>query len=147
MKTTLADLVDTLGSSLHSYLAAAGVWSFPGDEAIKLALVDLVDDQRSLADRAGRLLEERGDTPPRPVFPIRYTATHDVDLGAMLPRILDGLRRQIGHLQRLVDAGGDPGEVSLVLEAREASLQHADVLEEIARRAERNATKSPTPIT
>jgi len=139
MKSTLADLVSTLGSSLHSYLAAAGVWSFPGDEAIKLALVDLVDDQRSLSDRAGRLLEERGETPPSPVFPIRYTATHDVDLGAMLPRVLDGLRRQIGHLQRLIDAGGAPGEIEIVLDAREASLQHADVLEELARRG----TKAP----
>ena len=143
MKTTLADLVDTLGSSLHSYLAAAGVWSFPGDEAIKLAIVDLVDDQRSLADRAGRLLEERGETPPSPVFPIRYTATHDVDLGAMLPRVLDGLRRQIGHLQRLVDAGGAPGEIELVLEAREASLQHADVLEELARRGAKAPATAP----
>jgi len=143
MKSTLADLVSTLGSSLHSYLAAAGVWSFPGDEAIKLALVDLVDDQRSLSDRAGRLLEERGETPPSPVFPIRYTATHDVDLGAMLPRVLDGLRRQIGHLQRLVDAGGAPGEIELVLEAREASLQHADVLEELARRGAKAPATAP----
>jgi hypothetical protein len=142
MKTTLADLVDTLGSSLHSYVAAAGVWSFPGDEAIKLAIVDLVDDQRSLADRAGRLLAERGETPPSPVFPIRYTATHDVDLGAMLPRVLEGLRRQIGRLQRLVDAGGAPGEIELVLEAREASLQHADVLEELARGG-RSGAKAP----
>ncbi len=142
MKTTLADLVDALGSSLHTYLAAAGVWSFPGDEAIKLALVDLVDDQRSIADRAVRMLEERGETPPRPVFPIRYTATHDVDLGAMLPRVLDGLRRQIGHLQRLVDAGGAPEELELVLEAREGALQHADVLEELARRS---SAKAPAP--
>jgi hypothetical protein len=143
MKTTLADLVDTLGSSLHTYLAAAGVWSFPGDEAIKLAIVDLVDDQRSLADRACRLLEERGGTPPRPAFPIRYTATHDVDLGAMLPRVLDGLRRQIGHLQRLVDAGGAADEIELVLEAREGALQHADVFEEIARRCAKTATPAP----
>jgi len=143
MKSTLADLVSTLGSSLHSYLAAAGVWSFPGDEAIKLALVDLVDDQRSLSDRAGRLLTERGETPPSPVFPIRYTATHDVDLGAMLPRVLDGLRRQIGHLQRLIDAGGAPGEIEIVLDAREASLQHADVLEELARRGAKAPATAP----
>lgn len=143
MKTTLADLVETLGSSLHTYLGAAGVWSFPGDEAIKLAIVDLVDDQRSLADRASRLLEERGETPPRPVFPIRYTATHDVDLGSMLPRILDGLRRQIGHLQRLVDAGGAAGDLELVMEAREGVLQHADVLEDIARRSVKTVTPTP----
>ena len=142
MKSTLADLVSTLGSSLHAYVAAAGVWSFPGDEAIKLALVDLVEDQRSLSDRAGRLLTERGETPPSPVFPIRYTATHDVDLGAMLPRVLDGLRRQIGHLPWLVDAGGAPGEIALVLEAREASLQHADVFEELARGG-RGGAKAP----
>ena len=140
MKTTLVELVDTLGASLHAYVAAAGVWSFPGDEAIKLAIVDLVEDQRSLADRAGRLLAERGETPPSPVFPIRYTATHDVDLGAMLPRVLDGVRRQIGRLQRLVDAGGAAGEIELVLEAREASLQHADVLEELARSGKAPAT-------
>jgi hypothetical protein len=134
MKTTLTDLVDTLGSSLHAYVAAAGVWAFPGDEAVKLAIIDLVDDQRSLADQAGRRLEERGETPPRPVFPIQFTSTHDVDLGAMLPRVLDGLRWQISQLDRLVDAGGSPEDIDLVQQAREATLQHADVLEEIVRR-------------
>ena len=146
MKSKLAELVDTLGSSLHSYLAAAGVWTFPGDEAIKLALVDLVEDQRSIADRAGRLLEEHGETVPRPAYPIRYTATHDIDLGAMLPRVLDGLRRQIAQFDRLVDEGGDQAAIGLVLEAREASLQHADQLEEIARRGGRSGSISPSPV-
>ena len=133
MKSKLSELVDTLGSSLHAYLAAAGVWTFPGAESIKLALVDLVDDQRSIADRAGRLLEERGEMVPRPAYPIRFTATHDVDLAAMLPRVLAGLRHQITEFDRLVDAGGDPTEIDLVREAREASLQHADQLQELAR--------------
>ena len=139
MKSTLADLAETLGSSLHAYLAAAGVWSFPGDEAIKLAIIDLVDDQRSLADEAGRRLEQHGETPPRPAFPIQYTSTHDVDLGAMLPRVLDGLRHQVARFERLVDTGGVPDDIDLVRQAREATLQHADVLEEIVRRGGRSA--------
>jgi hypothetical protein len=132
--TTLFDLIDTLGSSLHSYLVSAGVWTYPGAEAIKLALVDLVDDQRSIADRAGRLLEERGGVAPRAAYPIRFTATHDADLGALLPRVLEGLRRQLSHLDRLIDAGGDAESVGLVREAREATLQHGDALEELVRR-------------
>lgn len=146
MKSILAELIDTLGSSLHSYFVAAGVWTFPGNEAVKLALVDLVEAQRSIADRAGRLLEEHGETVPRPVYPIRYTATHDVDLAAMLPRVLNGLRRQIAHFDRLVDAGGPPGEIDLVREARETSLQHADQLEEIAQRGGRSGSRSPAPV-
>lgn len=146
MKSTLAEIIDTLGSSLHSYLVAAGVWTFHGDDVIKLALVDLVEDQRSIADRAGRLLEEHGETVPRPVYPIRYTATHDVDLVAMLPRVLNGLRRQIAQFDRLVDAGGPPGEIDLVREARETSLQHADQFEEIARRSGRSGSLPPAPV-
>ena len=38
MTSTLAELVETIGSSLHAYLAAARVWTFPGGEALKLAL-------------------------------------------------------------------------------------------------------------
>ena len=128
MKSTLAEIIDTLGSSLHSYLVAAGVWTFHGDDVIKLALVDLVEDQRSIADRAGRLLEEHGETVPRPVYPIRYTATHDVDLVAMLPRVLNGLRRQIAQFDR------------------ETSLHHADQFEEIARRSGRSGSLPPAPV-
>ena len=58
MKSTLTELIDTLGSSLHSYLAAAGVWTFPGDEAIKLALVDLEDDGYALTPKGGELARQ-----------------------------------------------------------------------------------------
>jgi len=141
--TTLPDLIDTLGSSLHSYLGATGVWSYPGAEAVKLALVDLVDDQRSIADRAGRLLEGRGGVAPRPIYPIHFTSAHDADIGALLPRVLDGLRRQVDHLERLLDAGGDAADLELVREAREATLQHGDVLEDLCRSSAGQAGISP----
>lgn len=134
MKSTLAELVETIGSSLHAYLAAARVWTFPGGETLKLALVDLADDERSISDRAARLLESRGHEVPRPAFPIAFTGLHDADLGALLPRVLDGLRRQVTTFDRLIDAGGDDASIDLVRQAREAALQHGDVLEEIARR-------------
>lgn len=133
MTHPLAALVSMLGSSLHAYLAAARVWTFPGDEAIKLALVDLADDERSISDRACERLEASGLEVPRPAFPIRFTGTHDVDLGSLLSRILDGLRRQVSALDRLVDDGGDEADVDLVRQARAAALQHADAIQDIAR--------------
>lgn len=133
MKHPLVELVSMLGSSLHAYLAAARVWTFPGDEAIKLALVDLVEDERSISDRACERLEAVGIERPRPAFPIGFTATHDVDLGSLLPRVLDGLRRHVSALEHLADDGGDEPDIDLVRQARSAALQHADVLEDIAR--------------
>ncbi|RLS35423.1 MAG: hypothetical protein DWH79_02145 [Planctomycetota bacterium] len=133
MTTTLASLIESLGSSLHSYLAAAGLWTFPGEEQIKLAIVDLVEDQRSISNRAGLLLEQRGAVVPRPAYPIRYTATHDIELGAMLPRILSGLRRQVAECDRLIDAEADPAAIDLVRQARETAIQHGDALEECMR--------------
>lgn len=133
MKHPLAELVTHLGSSLHAYLAAASVWTFPGDEAIKLALVDLAEDERNISDRACERLEAAGLEVPRPTFPIGFTATHDVDLGALLPRILEGLRRLVASLDRLVDEGHGDADIDLVREARVSALQHADVIEAIAR--------------
>lgn len=144
-KSPLVSLVESLGSSLHAYLAAARVWTFPGQEAIKLALVDLADDERSIRDRAGRLLEERGEIVPRPEFPISFTGLHDVDLASLLPRLLDGLRRQVAACDRLLEAGGDAQVVDLVRQAREAALQHGDVLESVARSVASAAAPAAPP--
>jgi peptidoglycan/xylan/chitin deacetylase (PgdA/CDA1 family) len=133
MKSPLVSLVETLGSSLPAYLSAARVWTFPGEESLKLALVDLAEDERSVADRAGRLLEERGHVVPRPTFPIAFTGLHDSDLGALLPRILDGLRGQVATFERLVESGGDADSIELLREARGVALRHADVLEDIGK--------------
>ena len=56
----LSRLLDVLRPSLVMYLSDSGIWSYPGDEEIKLALADLVSDQRSMVERAGVLLEDRG---------------------------------------------------------------------------------------
>jgi hypothetical protein len=133
-KSPLVSLVQMLSSSLHAYLAAARVWTFPGQEAIKLALVDLADDERSIRDRAGRILEEHGEIVPRPVFPISFTGLHDVDLASLLPRLLEGLRRHVDACDRLLEEGGDAEALDLVRQAREAALQHGDVLESVGRR-------------
>ena len=71
----LPRLVSLLGSSLALYVADAGIWTYPGAEEIKLALADLADDHRSLIDRAGAVLEDRGADVPRRPYPIQFTCT------------------------------------------------------------------------
>ena len=71
----LVCLLSTLDSSLSMYVADAGIWSYSGAEEIKLALADLVGDQRSIMERAGTLLVEQGGLAPRHTYPIRFTAT------------------------------------------------------------------------
>lgn len=136
----LVRLLSVLDSSLSMYVSDAGIWSYPGDEEIKLALADLVGDQRSIMERAGTVLEERGALVPRHAYPIQFTATHDIDLRALLPRILEGLRRQVVQIDAIVADGGDPAAVSLAGEARSTTLRHADVLGQLAARPRTSAS-------
>jgi hypothetical protein len=131
----LSEIVSLLGSSLSMYVADAGIWSYPGEEQVKLAIADLVDDQRSIIDRAGIALEDRGMDAPRRGYPIRFTATHDLDLRSLLPRIVAELRQQTGGLEEIIESGGhDPLAVDLAREARLSTTTHADAIENLLAR-------------
>ncbi len=131
---TLPGLLSTLGSSLPMYVADAGIWSYPGAEEIKLALADLVGDQRSIMERAGTIVEERGEVVPRHAYPIQFTATHDLDLQALLPRIVEGAHGQAERLDAILAAGGEPADLDLIREAKSTTLRHADILAQLAAR-------------
>lgn len=142
MTTTnpLVRLLSTLDSSLAMYVADAGIWSYPGDEEIKLAIADFVGDQRSIMERAGTILEESGEATPRHAYPIQFTATHDLDLKSLVPRIIAGARRQVGELDAVIAAGGDPVAIDLVREARSTTHRHADILAQLGSRPQAAAS-------
>ena len=54
---TLLRLFQLLNSSLAMYIADSGIWSYPGNEAIKLAIADLVGDQKNSIERMAVILE------------------------------------------------------------------------------------------
>lgn len=131
----LSRLVSMLGSSLAMYVSDAGIWTYPGGEEIKLAIAGLADDLRSFVDRAGVALEERGVEVPRPIYPIQFTATHDLDLRTLLPRIIAGLKSILGGLEGLsVDAATDPQADELLREAAASTRTHIDALEQVLAR-------------
>ena len=131
----LSRLLDVLQPSLAMYLADSGIWTYPGKEATKLALADLVGDHRSLIERAGTALEERGLVPPAPVYPIAFTGCHDVDIHALVPRVLEGLRGQIRDLDALLGTSqSDAVTMELAREAKASSQHHLDALAQVGAR-------------
>ncbi|MFM8735960.1 MAG: hypothetical protein ACKOC8_12300 [Pirellulales bacterium] len=130
----LCRLVSVVQPSMLMYLADSGIWSYPGGEPLKLALAAAVDDFRSLIERATSLLQEREVAiPPRAAYPLSFTALHDVDLGTLLPRVIDGLRRQLADLDALAGpAGTDAAAADLVADAKQSTRQHLDALEQLA---------------
>lgn len=134
----LAHLVAILETSPAMYIADSGIWSYPGDEDLKLALADIVGDQRNVADRAAMVLAEREVAAPRTGYPLSYTAWHDLDLLFLLPRIIEGMRRQVMALDKLAaSSAGDATAVDLASEAKTATLRHIDVLEQQVARLRR----------
>lgn len=130
----LAHLVAVLQPSLAMYLADSGLGTYPGPEQIRLALADLVADHRSLIDRGTVILEEREVSVPKVFYPLSFTGLHDVDLRHFLPRIVAGLRRQTGELERIAAVADDASAAGLAAEALRSMPQHIDSLEQIATR-------------
>jgi hypothetical protein len=129
----LARLLDILQPSLAMYLSDSGIWTYPGDEEIKLALADLVGDHRSLVERAAVMLEERGLPIPPHAYPISFTSCHDVDIGSLVPRVIEGLRGQVSAIDSLQTAAAcDPAAAGLAAEAKATSLRHVEVLRQVA---------------
>jgi hypothetical protein len=141
----LLRLLDVLQPSLAMYLADSGIWSYPGAEDLKLALADLVADHRSLVERAGVAADGRGLLAPSPVYPIHFTGCHDVDMISLVPRVIDGLRRQLERLDGILAATDQDGEAhDLVREAKESSLAHLDALEQVLS-VERSRQRGQSP--
>ncbi len=129
----LCRLLDVLQPSLAMYLADSGIWSYPGREAIKLALADLVGDHRSLVERAAVAIEDRGMVPPGHAYPIGFTGCHDVDMKSLLPRVVAGLRGQVAAIDSILEStAGDRVADELAREAKGTSLGHIDVMEQVA---------------
>ncbi|NBW85860.1 MAG: hypothetical protein EBR23_03270 [Planctomycetia bacterium] len=133
MATTdlLVQLLRTLEFSPAMYLAESGIWSYPGDEALKSALADLVGDQKSISARAGAILENREVSLPRVAYPLSYTAWHDLDLRYLMTRVIDRLRGQAAECDALAAAAGDDAAAAeLATEAMHSARRHADALEQ-----------------
>ena len=131
----LSQLVAILETSPAMYVADSGIWSYPGDEDLKLALADIVGDQRNVAERAAALLAEREVAPPQTGYPLSYTAWHDLDLVYLVTRLIEGMRRQVAAIDTLTASRPDDAAVvELAGEAKATTLGHIDVLEQQASR-------------
>lgn len=119
---------EILQSSPAMFLADCGIWTYPGPEEIRLALADLVADQRKLLDRATIVLEEREQPRPRVEYPIAFTGWHDINLRHMLPRVIESLGRQRDALETLSGTPGDAATATFAADGVRSARRHIDVL-------------------
>lgn len=139
----LAHLVAVMESSPAMYLADSGIWSYPGDESLKLALADVVSSQRGIVDRAAEILADREVPVPQTGYPLSYTAWHDLDLAFLLPRVIEGMRGQVGRLEAILSSGtNDAAALDLAREAVATTRSHIDVLDQQAARLRRAPTSA-----
>lgn len=131
----LVRLVTTLESSLPMYLAASGIQTYPGADALRTALVRLVEEQKHIVGQAATVLDEREIASPRPFYPLAYTALHDIELRHLLPRLIAELRRQAEACDAIAGeaAGSDASAATLARDAAAVTRRHLRLLDELAR--------------
>jgi len=125
------------------YVAESGIWSYPGPEEIRVALADLVGDQRGIMDRAIRILEEREVAVPKNAYPISFSGWHDVDLRHVVPRVVAGLERQLPELEQLAAASDDAAAAGLAAEALARGRHHVEALKTIAAKLQAGLSAKP----
>jgi len=141
--TPLVRLLDVLQPSLAMYVADCGIWSYPGPEEIRLALADLVSDQRGIMDRAVQVLEEREVAVPKNAYPISFSGWHDVDLRHILPRIVAGFERQLPELEQLAATPDDAAAAGLASEAVTSGRRHVEALKTVAAKLQAGLSAKP----
>jgi hypothetical protein len=131
-------LLQLLNGSLAMYLGDSGIWSYPGQEDVKLALADIIGDQKSIVERAGAILEDRSIAPPGHGYPLSFASLHDLELAYLMPRLVESLKRQLAGIDAIIDASvDDPAAAELARDARAATTGHLDVLTQLAGRTAR----------
>ena len=130
----LARLVATLEPSAVMYLVESGLSTYPGPDDVRHVLGDLAAAQKDVLTRAARILAEREVVVPRAGFPLAFTGWHDADLGSLLPRVVGGLRQQLGELVCIAAAADDASAATLAGEAATATRRHLDRLTDLATR-------------
>jgi hypothetical protein len=148
-EVVLSRLVRLFRQSPLMYLSDSNVWTYRGDESLKLTLVDVVSDHQNFVDRAETILVAEQLELPQSFFPLAFTGWHDVDLGFLLPRLIADLEKRENALQDLRDqADGIVGQrgsgadktAELVREAISAVEGHLDMLRQQEKRMKTNVT-------
>ena len=136
-EAVLCRLVRLFRQSPLLYLSDSNIWSYRGDEQLKLALVDIVSDHQNFIDRAETILVAEQAELPRTFYPLAFTGWHDVDLGFLLPKLITDLEKRKNALIDLRDradevvgrrVSGDDKAAELVREVIASVEGHLDTL-------------------
>jgi len=148
-EVVLSRLVRLFRQSPLMYLSESNIWTYRGDESLKLTLVDVVSDHQNFVDRAETILVAEQFELPQSFFPLAFTGWHDVDLAFLLPTLIADLEKREKSLQILRDhadeivgqGGSAAGKTAeLVREAISAVEGHLDMLRQQEKRLKNNET-------
>ena len=150
----LCQLICLLRRSPLMYLSESGIWTYRGDEDLKLSLADVAADHQNFIDRAETILIDQELETPQSAYPLSFTGWHDVDLGFLLGRVIVDLtsrQREIVGLMEQADLAASHGGITvgraaeLVREVRAAIDGHIDLLIQQQSRLAQKAT-APGPV-
>ena len=145
----LCRLVRLFRQSPLMYLSESNVWTYRGDESLKLALIDVIADHQNFVDRAETILVAEQSELPKSFFPLSFTGWHDVDLGFLLPSLIVDLEKRRSTLQSLRDQSdaivgrrGNSADKSaeLIREAISSVDGHIEMLYQQEKRLKANST-------
>jgi hypothetical protein len=115
--------------SLAMYLSYAPPWHAYGQVEAARVLERIVENQKRMVDRIGRMILDNGGTVSYGEFPMLFTAWHDVSFDFLLKVLLERQQKEVALIERYANAlRFTPMAHALALEALGESKAHLDML-------------------
>lgn len=115
--------------SLPMYLSYAPPWRAHGQDESARVLERIVENQKRMVDRLGRMILDNGGTLSYGEFPMLFTAYHDVSFDFLLKLMIERQQKEVRVIERYVDALRlSPMAHALAQEALGESKAHLDML-------------------
>ena len=122
--------------SLAMYLSYAPPWHAYGQDEAGKVLDRIVENQKRMVDRLGRMVLDNGGTVSYGEFPMLFTAWHDVSFDFLLKVLIERQQKEVAVIEKYADALRlTPLAHALAQEALGESKAHLDMLLDLKRPA------------
>ena len=93
--------------SFPMYLTDACPWTHQGDEKAKLALNNIVADQKGMVQRIGEFILDSAGRVETGEYPMEFTDTHFLSLDFLLKELVRYQRGDVAAIEQIVSQLGD----------------------------------------
>lgn len=131
-QAVLFDVVRHCGRSMLQYVSESVPWTTGDSEATWERVLQLVQEEREISEKATRMLRNRRITPPYlGAFPMQFMTINYMSVAHLLRLLAEAQKKWIAELEPRIAEVSDADAKGLAKEALATAKSHLQAIEEL----------------